>query len=77
MAFNEGQKVHLYIKGHDLFEGTITKVGKGKTGECCTVSYDQGTLVDLDLDKMYPGTNNDPHFVSHNDLKGVGDEVTV
>ena len=76
MSFREGQKVHLYIKGYDLFEAEVTKVSAGKKGDVCTVSYDQGTLEDLDLGKMYPGTNNDPHMTAHPGLKDKGDEVT-
>ena len=71
MSFANGQKVHLYVKGHDLFEATVTSIAGNKL----SVSYSGGSVDDLDLSKMY-NAKGDPCFIEHPALKGMGDEVT-
>jgi len=76
MSFQNGQKVHLYVKGHDLFEATVTNIGSNKKGSTISVSFSQGSLDDLELSAMY-NEKGDPQFVEHPGLKGMGDEVSL
>ena len=75
-SFTNGRKVHLYVKGFDLFEATVTNIGAGKKGQTISVSYARGSLDDLDLSAMY-NAKGDPQFVEHPGLKGMGDEVRL
>ena len=57
MSFAEGQKLHLYVIGCDLYECTVTQVN----ADTCTVQYTggqgqttaNGTLSNIDLRHMY------------------------
>jgi hypothetical protein len=78
LTFVEGQKVHLYIKGYDQFNATVTKIGQDKKNpkfQTVSVSYKEGTLEDLQMSNMYAGTNNDPVYTEHPGIKDKGEEV--
>ena len=82
MAFVEGQKVHMYICGYELYEATVTKVD----AKSMSVQYSggqgeramSGTLNNIDLQKMYyDDTDNAPVPTAHPDLKGIGEDNDV
>ena len=77
-GFSEGQKLHLYVIGCDLYECTVTKIDSEK----CTVQYSggqgptmaNGTLTDIDIHHMYTeDPENAPLPTENSGLDRFGD----